>query len=165
MRAYYIDDHNDSPCKAFATRVSITEALACKYYNFFLYLTCKSFKAYWSHWRRLWSCGYWLLTSKHISQVPHLTTSVVDNCHLTFEKHDIIVKIHLLLWYPFIRNITLAIRPGKLIWMNIPKKKIITFFFFSIKHMDLFSAFPSTLICSVPTFDFIYLFFFRLRLQ
>lgn len=46
MRAYYIDDHNDSPCKAFAMRVSITEALACKYYNFFLYLTCKSFKAY-----------------------------------------------------------------------------------------------------------------------
>lgn len=30
MRAYYIDDHNDSPRKAFAIRVSITEALACK---------------------------------------------------------------------------------------------------------------------------------------
>lgn len=129
---------------------------------FFLYLTYKGFKAYWSHWRRLWSCGYWLLTSKNISQVPHLTTSVVDNCHLTFEKHNKIVKICLLLLNPFIRNITLAIRPGKLIWMNTPqKKKIITFFFYKAyrfvfcisKHFNLFFS------------NFQFYFFFRLRLQ
>lgn len=35
MRAYYIDDHNDSPYKAFATRISVTKALKCKMFFFY----------------------------------------------------------------------------------------------------------------------------------